>query len=193
MKSLTLSLAILTGSSLQPLAAQEAPSPRANAIYLEVLGNGGLFSLNYERLVSTKVTLRVGVANWTIQDEDKKTVTTVPLTVANLPSGGGRGWELGGGLVLGKKEEAEVDLASGGWQASESTAVMDRRHPGLSLVVAQRMDASGGIYALCGSFGRLPRRGFLPLNRVKLRPDILTESESDPIGPPALTICRRGH
>ncbi len=46
----------------------DASKASRNNAYLEVLGNGGLYSLNYERIVVEHFALRVGFASWKSQD-----------------------------------------------------------------------------------------------------------------------------
>lgn len=49
-------------------SAQQPQAPgRRNAAYVELLGNGGLYSFNYERAVRA-VRLRIGIASWTAED-----------------------------------------------------------------------------------------------------------------------------
>jgi hypothetical protein len=105
--------------------AQDTTTVGANAGYVEVLGNGGLFSVNYERMLSETLGVRVGVSNWMIQDRRRKTVTTFPLTVTILPGGWNGGLELGGGLVLGNKKEEERDFPFDPWLRSETTTIVD--------------------------------------------------------------------
>jgi hypothetical protein len=126
-------LSLLVISSLGQ--AQETPedragnaggtSPSPNAVFLEVFGNGGAFSLNYQRLVSEAVAIRAGVANWSTQDFEKTTVTTIPLTVSYLFDASGGGVEVGGGLTLGSKKEEERPLFGGDWLTTSTQTVVD--------------------------------------------------------------------
>jgi hypothetical protein len=53
------------------------------------LGNGGLFSINYERAVTPSVRLRIGAASWTTQSfwNDAETqIATFPLMLHVLPA-----------------------------------------------------------------------------------------------------------
>jgi len=47
-----------------PIASQVEPSPRVNAVFLEILGNGELSSFNYERRVTETSGLGLGFASW---------------------------------------------------------------------------------------------------------------------------------
>lgn len=101
-KRLLCSIALLVCAS--PCFAQ-AHAAR-NAVYLELLGNGGLYSFNVERMFNDRVGLRVGYASWTgpllfegSHPPDK--YQTVPVTVSYLLGGGERKLELGGGVLFG--------------------------------------------------------------------------------------------
>ena len=49
-----------------PAYAQEVvPPARDNAVYVELLGNGGLYSVNYERALTPALRVRVGAGAWT--------------------------------------------------------------------------------------------------------------------------------
>ncbi len=58
-KSYILLSLLLTGFFLQ------AQTPYVkNAVYLELLGNGGLYSFNYERAFSPNFNARIGFGSW---------------------------------------------------------------------------------------------------------------------------------
>lgn len=46
------------------LAQAGAAQSARNAVYLELLGNGGLYSVNFERILNDTLALRVGFATW---------------------------------------------------------------------------------------------------------------------------------
>ena len=139
----SVSLATLCLGLASPAAASELPPPtydRANdnpvlktdgkrtarnAVYLELLGNGGLYSINYERALMDNVMARVGFSYFSIgasatdgsgQDASAKvTLMTAPVMANYLLGGGGHSFELGAGaLVVYAGGEAE----SGGLSAS---------------------------------------------------------------------------
>src|SRR5207248_406513 len=61
-------LAFMAIASLraQDTALTQAPRYRApNALFVEALGNGGLYSFNYDRRLNNSVTLRGGFTRWT--------------------------------------------------------------------------------------------------------------------------------
>ena len=52
------------------LFAQESYSPKRNNIYVELLGNSVLYSLNYDRLLSESISVRVGFMALPSKDPD---------------------------------------------------------------------------------------------------------------------------
>lgn len=91
----------------QPSSAPEVEKkPLAqNGIYLEIGGNGLLYSLNYDRRFSEHVSGRVGLMIFEGQSEqatdDRLGVAIVPVMANYLAGGGSHRLELGGGLLLG--------------------------------------------------------------------------------------------
>jgi hypothetical protein len=98
-------IALATGS----LAAQERnyETMKKNTVFAEALGNGGLYSLNYERLLDDDWSLRVGLSYLGFSGSDglgtsvSVGVITVPITSSYLINLGGSSSyiELGGGVV----------------------------------------------------------------------------------------------
>lgn len=99
-------MAFLAGSS--PCLAQSEPAPVSrNAVYFELLGNGGLFSFNFERMLTENLGLRVGYASWESPllwqgGSPPDRYVTLPVTVSYLLGRGQRKLELGGGITLGQ-------------------------------------------------------------------------------------------
>ena len=97
-------IVLLAGGS--PCLAQTQAAPVArNAVFFELLGNGGLYSFNYERMLTESLGLRVGFATWDSSDlwfeGTSDRYTTVPVTVSYLLGRGERKLELGGGVTFG--------------------------------------------------------------------------------------------
>lgn len=97
-----------------PLHAQTdaAGAPARNAVYVELLGNGGLFSLNYDRRVGGEAALRIGAGAWStddlfLGDEATTGLVTLPVTASWLPGTGNGRPELGGGVLLGRRTRDE--------------------------------------------------------------------------------------
>lgn len=95
-------------SAAAPAFAQEAsPDARNSAWYLELLGNGGLYSVNYERRVRPNQVLRFGAAAWTSEDlfSDSETrIYSFPITTSYLAGSPKHKFEIGGGLLLGHQK-----------------------------------------------------------------------------------------
>ena len=80
-----------------------------NTIYLELLGNGLLYSINYDRMVTDNISVRAGyggltVSNMTVSSgvivtEDIK-ITLIPVLANYLRGEGNHKLEIGGGIVL---------------------------------------------------------------------------------------------
>jgi hypothetical protein len=90
------------------LAQAGAAQSARNAVYLELLGNGGLYSVNFERILNDTLALRVGFATWNspaifYDGTPPDRFTTVPVTVSYLLGGGERKLELGGGVTFGRE------------------------------------------------------------------------------------------
>ena len=99
-------IVLLAGGSPCLAQAQAAPVAR-NAVFFEILGNGGLYSFNYERMLTESFGLRVGYAAWDspiIWDGDSPPdrYVTVPVTASYLLFQGEKKLELGGGITFGQ-------------------------------------------------------------------------------------------
>lgn len=156
-----------------PLHAQSTAEGRpANAVYVELLGNGGLYSLNYDRRFADAVALRVGFASWTTDDlflgeEAETDFISVPVTAAWLMGTGNRRIELGGGVLLGSKSREE---AFGDGETSSSFV-------SLTGIVGYRYQPARGFMfrvALTPFFGlgnedeAYPEDGFMPSGGVSV-------------------------
>ncbi|MES1245727.1 MAG: hypothetical protein ABUT39_29240 [Acidobacteriota bacterium] len=90
-----------------PCVAQDPATPAArNAVFVELLGNGGVYSLNYERMLTDHLGLRVGYAAWDspllFEGTPPDRYRTVPVTMSYLLGNGERKLELGGGVTFGQ-------------------------------------------------------------------------------------------
>jgi hypothetical protein len=89
------------------VTAQEgAAEPRPHsAVYAELLGQGLLYSLNYEYLLSNHVSLRAGFTSWSLPTfpflPGNMTFTGFPLMVNYLAGEGSNHLELGVGIIPG--------------------------------------------------------------------------------------------
>jgi len=89
------------------LAQLAAASVSRNAVFFEILGNGGVYSFNYERMLTESLGLRVGYASWNSPllwdgGSPPDRYVTVPVTASYLLGPGERKLELGGGITFGQ-------------------------------------------------------------------------------------------
>jgi hypothetical protein len=85
----------------------DPPQAMRNNAFLEVAGNGGLYSINYERIVVDHFTLRLGFATWNLGDDlggGKTGIVTLPV-LANLLLGRKKSkLEVGVGFLFGREK-----------------------------------------------------------------------------------------
>lgn len=99
------SLIVFLAGGSSCLAQPEAPPVSRNAVFFELLGNGGLYSFNYERMLTESLGLRVGYAVWNgpiLDGDHPDRYATLPVTVSYLLGRGERKLELGGGVTFGQ-------------------------------------------------------------------------------------------
>jgi hypothetical protein len=96
---------LLVLASATAAAAQEAPR---RGVYFELLGNGGVLSINYEQRLRPRVAGRIGVGAWAAEDfwsDNEVTVVSFPVTVSWITGDGNHHLESGGGILVGHKSE----------------------------------------------------------------------------------------
>jgi hypothetical protein len=108
----SLALAALWLATARPAAAQvRARTSARNSIYAEVLGNGGLYSINYDRrLGGGGASIRVGAASFeadggflvSVPDERHRFLLA-PVLLNLLTGAGTHHLELGGGVLVGSE------------------------------------------------------------------------------------------
>ena len=89
--------------------SQDLPKSK-NAFYFELFGNGGLYSINYERNILRNFYCRIGFATWQVNDlfssnPEPGRITTVPLIVSYLSGYKKHHFEIGGGLLFGNEKD----------------------------------------------------------------------------------------
>jgi hypothetical protein len=86
----------------------QSSSKLKNTVYIEVLGNGGLYSFNYERNIGANLYGRMGFGHWTSGFMGPETsVTTLPFMLHYIRGGHHNHFEVGLGLVMGAITETE--------------------------------------------------------------------------------------
>ncbi len=96
------------------VSAQPSAVGAPNGVYLELLGNGGLYSVNYDRKLTDRVSIRLGVGAWTSESffGGKTTLRTVPLTVNVLGGRGNHRLEAAAGVLVGSRTRGSVYSSS---------------------------------------------------------------------------------
>jgi hypothetical protein len=83
----------------------KAHSQSNNAVYFEILGNGGLYSLNYDHSLNVDLKLRLGAAYSHISDryigDNGLEVYSVPLLISYLKGANKHKLEVSGGGLFG--------------------------------------------------------------------------------------------
>ena len=86
--------------------------PSKNSLYFELLGNGGLYSINYERQVSSKLYGRIGFSTFNITDVlgdgSASRITAFPLLMTYLSGKGKSHLEIAGGMLIGLETEPDA-------------------------------------------------------------------------------------
>ena len=109
---------LMVVASTSANAQEAAPSTRDNAVYLELLGNGGLYSISYERALRPALRVRVGAAAWTAEgfwSEAETRIRTFPVMLQMVPGGGVHHLEAGIGVLPGYRGRDRDVGASGGF------------------------------------------------------------------------------
>lgn len=109
---------LLVVSATAAHAQDTAPPARANAVYVELLGNGGAYSVNYERALTPAVRVRVGAASWTTASfwSDAETrMQTFPMMLHVVSGGRAHHLETGIGVLPGHRGRDRDFVGSGGF------------------------------------------------------------------------------
>ena len=144
-----------------PADAQDAADPwRNNAVYFELLGNGGVFSINYERAVTPSLRLRVGAASWTAHSfwgDEETRFETFPLMLHVIPGHGAHRFEVAIGILPGHRQG---DMGESGGFVSLTGLIGYRYEP-----PGRRFVFRAGVapfYGFGDSAMAYPAEGFLP-------------------------------
>lgn len=85
--------------------SQELKPPQ-NSLYFELFGSGGVYSINYERQVSSNFYGRFGMATFKEIDflgESTTRISTFPVMIGYLTGTGKNHFEIAGGMLFGTK------------------------------------------------------------------------------------------
>ena len=118
MTCIRIGLVLLAVALLPTTTVAQSSREHRNAVYLELLGSGGLYSFNYEREVADNLLARVGFGSWTstsFWSDVETSFTTVPVTLAAVLGRGHHRLELGGGVTFGHRDRDEFAGESDGF------------------------------------------------------------------------------
>jgi hypothetical protein len=155
-------LALFVASPLLvgPAAHGQQDVPARRAIYFELLGNGGVASLNYEQEWRPRTLLRAGIAAWSAEDlwsDNEIRVIGVPLLALRLFGSGSHRLEGGGGVFVGHRDETQG--ASGTFAALTGVACYRFQRPGGGFVFRA---AFTPFVSLSGGEHAYPEEGITP-------------------------------
>lgn len=108
---LTLSLAGLLlaagahAQTLPPMPDAQLAGTARQSIYVELLGNGVIYSINYDRQIRPEVVARAGAM---LFSDDEASAVMAPVTATYLIGRGAHRLEAGGGLVFGVVTQGEA-------------------------------------------------------------------------------------
>ena len=143
-------------------ARAQAPAPaRNNALYIELLGNGGLYSINYERAVTPALRVRVGAGAWTavsFWSSAETRIRTVPVMLQFVPGRGAHHLEAGAGILVGHRHG---DLGGGSGAFVSLVGLVGYRYEPRQRRFLFRAGFTP-FYGFGGQSGAYPDAGFLP-------------------------------
>ena len=116
-------LAVVLFHSLLP--AQTAPAYSQNAVYFEALGQGILYSINFDHRFSENIAVRAGFSSFNVDIVlSDFTITTIPLMLEFLSGHGSSHFEFGVGIVPIHGSSSENFLGLGSNQATGKWVVV---------------------------------------------------------------------
>ena len=111
---------------------------QTNTVFLELGGNSLLWSINYDRMITEKISVRVGYGSIPIESTDEDEFDAVTITVAPVPivanyllGSGNHKLEIGAGILY-IMVDGEVDFGgasvSGSGSVTATTGVLGYRY-----------------------------------------------------------------
>jgi hypothetical protein len=145
------------GIAAQPVVAgaqSVSPAVAPSAVYVELLGNGLLYSINYDHRIAPKLAARVGFMGLGgVSDSASASVFAAPVMVSYLFGEGNSHFEVGAGVMLAAGAIDEVDTVE---DESFSSAV------GTATVGYRYQRPQGGFVFRTGLTPFFDHRGFAP-------------------------------
>lgn len=96
---------------------------QANTVYFELFGNGLVYSVNYDRMVTDNISVRAGYGGLTvksIETQEEAKITMIPVLGNYLMGDGNHKLEIGGGVVMvsidysGNVEDIDFSIGADG-------------------------------------------------------------------------------
>lgn len=118
------------GADAQQIPTEETSPTARNAFYIELLGNGLLYSINYDRLFADQISGRVGVMLiGAANDSSAAAVIAAPIMANYLFGRGNSHFEAGIGVMLmtGAVENVE-EIEDEGFSGAVGTATLGYRY-----------------------------------------------------------------
>ena len=157
--TLALALTLMTAATAaaQDTTAATAPKEARNTFFVELLGNAGIYSLNYERFFTPQLGIRVGGMYFETMDEgDHITVGLFPVMGTWLLGQGNSHFEVGAGVGFGTAGIETTDFGDDLASTVYGTATLGYRYQkpeggvmfraGFTPVVAE-----GGVFPWVGA------------------------------------------
>lgn len=143
-------------------AGEPDTSYSRNAIYVEGLGAGVLYSVNYDRRITPDFSVRVGFSSWSIGTllvlgSGELSYTSFPVTASYLYGNGASHLELGLGLVPGY-----VSITGGGIFFGKDVTKTAGTLLGTAIVGYRLQPNDGGIFFRIGFTPLFTFRKFQP-------------------------------
>lgn len=102
--------AIICFCCFYPDAKSQELKTAKNSVYFEIFGNGGLYSINYERALLSNIYARIGFGTWTMEfmEGPETKMTTVPFLITCIKGKKRSNFEIGGGFLFGSQKESNT-------------------------------------------------------------------------------------
>jgi hypothetical protein len=159
-----------SGGPLSSIAAQRAGRTARNSVFIELGGNGLLYTLNYDRVVNEIFSIRGGIGYLSLDGTTtsggqtragKVSMLGIPLLANYMLGSDNHKLELGAGMTLfwasGTVSSADM-VSSGSGIGAVGTAVLGYRY----------VPRNGGLTFRIGFTPLFSNRGFLPWGGVSL-------------------------
>lgn len=135
-----------------------------NLVYFELLGNGGLYSLNYERMIGNDLSARLGFSYFSVSASSsngsqtstaKADIVTAPVMLNYMTGGKNSKFELGAGALV-------VYASASGTGGGATSSVDGMGVAGTGTVGYRYSPADGGFVFRVGFTPIVGKGGFLP-------------------------------